>query len=56
MQPAAADSASIVAGIWLIGVVAGCYTIYGGLKAVVWSDLLQGAGFLIGAAIVAFSA
>ena len=43
-----------VTGIWLIGIVAGCYTIYGGLKAVVWSDLLQGGGLLIGGAIVAF--
>jgi SSS family solute:Na+ symporter len=35
-------------GIWLIGVIAGAYTVYGGLKAVVWSDLLQGAALLIG--------
>ena len=39
--------------IWLIGVLAGAYTIYGGLKAVVWSDLLQGGALLIGGAIVA---
>ncbi len=45
-----------VTGIWLIGIVAGCYTIYGGLKAVVWSDLLQGGGLLIGGGIVAFLA
>jgi SSS family solute:Na+ symporter len=42
-----------VTGIWLIGIIAGCYTIYGGLKAVVWSDLLQGGGLIIGGAIVA---
>lgn len=35
-------------GIWTIGLLAGAYTIYGGLKAVVWSDLLQGAALLIG--------
>ena len=29
--------------VWpLIGLVAASYTIYGGLKSVVWSDLLQG--------------
>jgi len=39
-------------GIWLIGLLAGAYTIYGGLKAVVWSDLLQGATLLIGGAVV----
>ena len=39
-------------GIWSIGIIAGAYTIYGGLKAVVWSDLLQGGALLIGGAIV----
>jgi len=29
---------NLVKGVWLIGVLAGAYTIYGGLKAVVWSD------------------
>lgn len=38
--------------IWLIGILAGAYTIYGGLKAVVWSDLIQGAALLIGGVIV----
>ena len=41
-------------GIWLIGILAGAYTIYGGLKAVVWSDLIQGSALLIGGTIVAF--
>jgi SSS family solute:Na+ symporter len=35
-------------GIWLIGILAGAYTVYGGLKAVVWSDLLQGGALLVG--------
>ncbi len=43
-----------VGGAWMIGVVAAVYTIYGGLKAVVWSDLLQGAALLGGGAIVLF--
>ena len=41
-----------VAGIWTIGIVAATYTIYGGLKSVVWSDLLQGAALLLGGAVV----
>jgi len=42
----------LIYGVWLIGLLAAAYTIYGGLKAVVWSDLLQGAGLLIGGAVV----
>lgn len=45
---------NLYAGIWLIGIAAGAYTIYGGLKAVVWSDLLQGAALLIGGVVVLF--
>ncbi len=41
-----------VAGIWLIGLLAGGYTIYGGLKAVVWSDLIQGVALLLGGVVV----
>ncbi|MBN2028927.1 solute:sodium symporter family transporter [bacterium] len=40
--------------VWLIGIIAGAYTIYGGLKAVVWTDLFQGAALLIGGATVMF--
>ena len=40
-------------GIWLIGILAGAYTIYGGLKAVVWSDMIQGSALLIGGSVVA---
>ena len=43
-----------VGGAWFIGIVAAVYTIYGGLKAVVWSDLLQGAALLGGGAIVLY--
>ena len=35
-------------GIWLIGVLAGLYTVLGGLRAVVWSDLIQGVTLLLG--------
>lgn len=43
---------SMVAAIWFIGIVAGGYTIYGGLKAVVWSDLIQGTALLLGGVLV----
>ena len=44
----------MVQGIWLIGIISGLYTAYGGLKAVVWSDLIQGSTLLIGGLIVMF--
>jgi solute:Na+ symporter, SSS family len=39
-------------GIWSIGLLAGAYTVYGGLKAVVWSDLIQGTALFVGGATV----
>jgi len=42
----------LMTGVWLIGLIAGAYTVYGGLKAVVWTDLFQGAALLIGGAVV----
>ncbi|MBC8328180.1 MAG: sodium/solute symporter [Planctomycetes bacterium] len=47
---------STVSGIWLIGIIAGAYTVYGGLTAVVWSDLLQGGALMLGAALVTWLA
>ncbi len=43
-----------VGGAWFIGIVAAVYTIYGGLKAVVWSDLLQGGTLLLGGVVVLY--
>ncbi len=42
------------AGAWMIGIVAATYTIYGGLRSVVWSDLLQGGALLLGGAVALF--
>ncbi|MFO7774761.1 MAG: solute:sodium symporter family transporter, partial [Candidatus Hydrogenedentota bacterium] len=42
------------AGAWLIGICAAAYTVYGGLRAVVWSDLLQGGALLLGGALVLY--
>jgi len=54
MSPEAAHSAALYSGIWFIGIVAAIYTVFGGLKAVVWSDLIQGGALLLGGAIVLY--
>jgi SSS family solute:Na+ symporter len=54
MEQEAAVKWATIAGIWTIGIIAAAYTIYGGLKAVVWSDLLQGGALLLGGAIVLY--
>ena len=46
----------IIKGIWLIGIIAGGYTVYGGLKAVVWSDLIQGITLLVVGLLIMFLA
>jgi len=38
----------LVVGIWVIGAIAGLYTVWGGLKAVAWADLFQGSALLLG--------
>ena len=40
--------------VWLIGISVGIYTIYGGLKAVVWSDMIQGTTLILGGVIITF--
>ncbi len=54
LSPEQAQLWAMWGGAWLIGIVAGIYTIYGGLKAVVWSDLLQGSALMLGGAIVLY--
>ena len=54
LDPEAAERWANIVCIWCIGIVAATYTIYGGLKSVVWSDLLQGGALILGGAIVAF--
>ncbi len=41
-----------VAGIWIVVALAGVYSVWGGLTAVVWSDLLQSLALLAGGVIV----
>ena len=38
----------LVKSVWLIGIIAAVYTTWGGLKAVVWADLFQGSGLILG--------
>jgi SSS family solute:Na+ symporter len=38
----------LVPSIWMIGTLAAVYATWGGLKAVVWADLFQGAALLLG--------
>ncbi len=44
----------LAAAVWLTGAIAALYTAWGGLKAVAWADLFQGAGLIIGGLAVAF--
>lgn len=41
----------LIKAIWLVGSIAAVYTIWGGLKAVVWADLFQGSALILGGAI-----
>lgn len=40
--------------IWLIGISVGIYTIYGGLKAVVVSDMIQGITLILGGIVITY--
>lgn len=44
----------VVQGVWTIGLIAGVYTVYGGLKAVAWADLFCAIGLLAGGALLTF--
>ena len=40
------------AGVWAIALVGAAYTIFGGLSAVVWADLIQGSALIVGGSII----
>ncbi len=42
----------LIRGIWIIGALSGAYVTYGGLRAVVWTELIQGTALLLGALLV----
>jgi SSS family solute:Na+ symporter len=52
--PDMSDPQLIYIGIWAVGVAAMIYTVFGGLKAVIWADLFQGSALLAGGALVLF--
>lgn len=52
LEPGAAGTAATLLGVWGIAAAASAYTIYGGLRAVVWSDSIQGVALLGGGALV----
>jgi SSS family solute:Na+ symporter len=54
MDPARAHTLATLGGIWAVGIIAATYTVYGGLRAVVWSDLLQGGALVFGGVLVLY--
>jgi SSS family solute:Na+ symporter len=56
LGPQAAEQWAVISAIWAIGIIGGIYTVYGGLKAVVWADLIQGGGLMLGAFVTFFLA
>jgi SSS family solute:Na+ symporter len=42
----------VIRGIWIIGALSGLYVTYGGLRAVVWTELIQGVALLLGGLLV----
>jgi SSS family solute:Na+ symporter len=46
----------LIASVWFIGLLAGVYTVWGGLKAVVWADLINGLALIAGGALITFLA
>jgi SSS family solute:Na+ symporter len=42
----------VTRGIWIIGALSGLYVTYGGLRAVVWTELIQGVALLLGGLLV----
>lgn len=54
LDPEQARFWALVFSIWMIGIIAGAYTTYGGLSSVVWADLLQCSALMIGAVIVLY--
>ncbi len=40
--------------VWIIGVIGSCYALFGGLRSIVISDLLNGIGLLVGGFMITF--
>ena len=50
----AATSTDLRGAIIVCGVIAGLYTLVGGIRAVIWTDTLQAGVFLLGAGVLLF--
>ena len=46
------DLGNITVGCWIIGLSAAIYVFVGGLRACAWTDLIWGAGLIVGGAVV----
>jgi SSS family solute:Na+ symporter len=53
-DPVQATFYARIAGVWTIALIGAAYTVFGGLSAVVWADLIQGSALLIGGCIIAW--
>ncbi len=53
-DPVQATFYARIAGVWCIALIGAAYTVFGGLSAVVWADLIQGSALLIGGCIIAW--
>lgn len=48
------DSTLLWGLVWLIGIIGSCYALFGGLRSIVVSDLLNGIGLLVGGFMITF--
>lgn len=44
----------LTTAVWIVGMIAALYTTWGGLKAVAWADLFQGAALILGGLVTLF--
>lgn len=42
----------MITGVWIVAILAGIYSVYGGLAAVVWSDLFYSVALMLGGVVV----
>lgn len=49
-----ADTAALWLMVWLVGLIGSCYALFGGLRTVAISDLLNGIGLLIGGLMMTY--
>ncbi|MDZ7725381.1 MAG: solute:sodium symporter family transporter [candidate division KSB1 bacterium] len=45
---------TLTKAVWLVGIIAAIYTVWGGLKGIAWADLFFGSSLIIGGFIILF--